>query len=140
MQEIYRKFGQQYGERYPKYKIICHENSRGGEMFLIAKGKASVYIQGPPPDYNRINIAELGPGDFFGEMSLLEKLPRFASIKALSDVKVLIINRAILKQVVKINPDFAIMMLKKFSSRLRKWNQGKKRKKQSKISRANLFV
>lgn len=109
-----------YGKVYNKQKIICHENNPATNMYLILEGKVLVYKQGSPPDCRRIDIAYLESGDFFGEMSLLEGMPRSASIRALTEVRVLDIDLKVLKKIFKIQPSLSIRMFKKFSERLRK--------------------
>ena len=111
---------QQYGKKYHKQKIICHEGAKGNEMYLILEGKVTVYKQGPPPTCDRIDIARLEKDNFFGEMTLLEGFPRTASVQALTEVRLLVINLDMLEKLFKVRPVFAIQMFKKFSERLRK--------------------
>lgn len=108
------------GRKYTKNAIICRDKEQGKEMFIILSGQVKIYKQGPPPHYRVNTIATLGPGDFFGEMSLLEDLPRYANAQSLTEVNVLVINIEILKQIIKTQPDFAIKILQKLSSRIRK--------------------
>lgn len=108
------------GKAYSKNSIICRDKEKDADMFLILSGQVRIYKQGPPPLYKVINIATLGNGDFFGEMSLLERLPRSANVQAVTDVKLLVLNAALLKQIIGMQPEFAMKMLKKFSERLRK--------------------
>lgn len=110
----------QFGKKYNKTKIICHEDAPGTDMYLILEGKVMVYKKGPPPLFDRINIATLGQDDFFGEMSLLEGFPRSASVQAMTEVRVLVIDLKVLEKLFKVKPDFSIKMFKKFSERLRK--------------------
>ncbi len=107
---------EKYGRVFKPKEHICREGETGKEMYLILDGVVVVY-----KGTDMKTIARLGAGDFFGEMSLLENLPRFASVQAVSEVKVLVINLHILEQYVAINPGFGITMLKKFSGRLRKY-------------------
>ncbi len=89
-------------------------------MFIILSGQVKIYKQGPPPHYRINTIATVGPGDFFGEMSLLEDLPRYANAQAISEVNVLVIDLEILMQILKMQPEFAIKILQKLSKRIRK--------------------
>lgn len=109
---------EKYGRVYKPKEHICRQGETGREMYLILDGVVVVY-KGKSTDLK--TIARLGAGDFFGEMSLLENLPRFASVQAVNEVKVLVINLHILEQYVGINPGFGITMLQKFSGRLRKY-------------------
>ncbi len=108
------------GRKYPKNSIICRDKEKGKEMFIILSGQVKIYKQGPPPHYRINTIATVGPGDFFGEMSLLEDLPRYANAQAISEVNVLVIDLEILMQILKMQPEFAIKILQKLSKRIRK--------------------
>ncbi len=61
----------------------------------------------------------LEKGDFFGEMAILEDLPRTASARALTDVKLLHINGSTFDQMLRSNPEIAVRMMRKLSRRLR---------------------
>lgn len=108
-----------YGRAYKKNEIICSEKDTGREMYIILDGMALVYKEVRRPVREKKVLAKLKNGDFFGEMSLLEGLPRFATVAALTDVKLLVITMPILEKVVQTTPDFAIMMVAKLAKRLR---------------------
>jgi pSer/pThr/pTyr-binding forkhead associated (FHA) protein len=64
-------------------------------------------------------LSVLEKGDFFGEMSVLENLPRTASARAVTEVKLLQINGATFSVMLKDNPEIAVRMMRKLSRRLR---------------------
>src|SRR5258708_38747540 len=64
-------------------------------------------------------LAVLEKGDFFGEMSVLEDMPRAASARALTDARLLQINGSTFDQLLQGNPEIAVRMLRKLSRRLR---------------------
>jgi CRP-like cAMP-binding protein len=66
-------------------KVLITEGERGREFFVIASGEVEVTRQGK-------RLATLGPGDFVGEMALLSKVPRSATVSATSEVDVLVIT------------------------------------------------
>ena len=68
-------------------KALTREGEFGHEFFVIESGTADVMRAGE-------RIAELGPGDFFGEMALLEEDRRNATVKATSPMTVIIMTRA----------------------------------------------
>ena len=55
--------------------VIAKEGEPGKDFFVIISGKSDVLIGGK-------SVAELGPGDFFGEMALLDQSPRVGSVVA----------------------------------------------------------
>lgn len=95
---------------------IFSEGDIGTEMYIIQKGEIEI-LKSFGPEIRRLGLLEVG--DFFGEMSLLEELPRDASAKALSDYKLLRINHSTFDHMVQENPEIAVRMLRKLSQRLR---------------------
>jgi len=70
----------------PEGKVLTEEGERGREAFVIVSGTAGVTIGGTP-------VAELGPGDHFGELALLDGGPRTATVVATSELVVLVISQ-----------------------------------------------
>ena len=66
--------------------VLAREGDFGHEFFVIIDGTAEVLRGGEP-------IAELGPGEFFGEMALIDDDRRNATVKALSPMKLLVMTR-----------------------------------------------
>jgi cAMP-dependent protein kinase regulator len=69
---------------YDEGDIIVTEGEQGSSLFLIVSGEVKVFTLGEIGEH--IPLAELGPGDFFGEVSLLTGKPRTATITAKSKV------------------------------------------------------
>ena len=67
-------------------KVLAREGDFGHEFFVIIDGTAEV-LRGDEV------IAELGPGEFFGEMALLDEERRMATVKAISAMRVLVMTR-----------------------------------------------
>jgi CRP-like cAMP-binding protein len=101
-------------------EVIMREGEERREMYVIQRGGAVVSkrIEG-----REVEIARLSRGDFFGEMSLLESLPRYATIRSIGETKLLVIEPGSLLLKIRRNPTFAFEMLHKMSSRLRGINQ-----------------
>lgn len=72
-------------ERFPAGKVIVTEGGQGGRFFVIVSGRASV-ISGKKV------IATLGSGDSFGEVSIIDKGPRTATVKAETELRALTIT------------------------------------------------
>lgn len=66
----------------PKGSVLAQEGELGREFFLILEGSAGVYK-------GKKKVATLGSGNFFGEISLIDRGPRTASVKADTDLRVL---------------------------------------------------
>jgi CRP/FNR family cyclic AMP-dependent transcriptional regulator len=66
-------------------QVLARQGDTGGEFFVIVEGTAEATIDGVP-------IAELGPGQFFGEMALLDRGPRVATVVARSSMLLLVLS------------------------------------------------
>jgi CRP/FNR family cyclic AMP-dependent transcriptional regulator len=69
-----------------KDEIIFDEGEIGQAIYIILSGKVTALRKGT---YFRVNSIEFGPGEFFGELALLDKAPRSAQLRATADTKVL---------------------------------------------------
>ena len=69
----------------PKGKVMALEGDRGREFFVLLEGEADV-TKGDK------SINTMRAGDFFGEIALVTKMPRTASVAATTDVRVLVIT------------------------------------------------
>lgn len=95
---------------------IFAEGSLGTEMYVIQDGQVEILKRVGEED-RRLTVLE--KGDFFGEMALLEGLPRAAGARALSATRLLEINGATFTQILQENPEIAVRMMRKLSHRLR---------------------
>lgn len=98
---------------------IVRQGDEGVEMFVIQSGR--VEISRGTGSARRV-IATLGPTEFFGEMSLLESLPREADATAITDARLLVITQGGLLLRLRRDPTFAVEMLHSLSQRVRKLN------------------
>ncbi len=76
---------------YGKNDVIINQGDDGDSMFIIRDGKAKVYVS--TDEKRLVEVAEKLPGEFVGEMSLLTGEPRSASVHAVVDMEVLVINK-----------------------------------------------
>ncbi len=96
---------------------VFHEGDEGTVMYIIQDGEIEI-VKERADDTHQLAVLEVG--DFFGEMSLLEEMPRDASARGVTDYKLLEIDYGTLEQLVQENTEIAIRMLRKLSRRLRK--------------------
>lgn len=101
---------------FKKGEVIFKEGENGSEMYVIQSGKVEIYKE---VNGEKIYSIILEKGDFFGEMSLLESLPRTANAVMVEDGELIIINSTIFDQMIRNNIEIAVRMLRKLSSRLR---------------------
>lgn len=84
-------------EKFPKGGLILREHDRGDIMYLIKKGRVSVWATDRTGV--RKELAVLAEGDFFGEIALATARPRVASVTALSDVELVVFSRPVIKEI-----------------------------------------
>ena len=98
-------------------RFIFHEGDLGTEMYIVHEGRVEIVQEDP---IGESKLAVLERGDFFGEMSVLEDLPRTASARALTDVKLIMIDGATFDSMLRANPEIAVRIMRKLSRRLRR--------------------
>jgi CRP-like cAMP-binding protein len=92
-------------------RLLCEKGKSGGDFFVILEGRAEV----DAPQGKRT----LGPGDFFGEIALIDNGPRTATVKAASAMRCLVLGHAQFRDVLHQNGDIALKMLRAVTERLR---------------------
>lgn len=97
---------------YREGRTVVEEGDRGAVFFVIVEGRAKV-LKG------RRTVARLKPGDFFGEMSVLDGAPRAATVVAETDATFLTLSSKGLSEVLSREPTLAMRMLKEMARRLR---------------------
>lgn len=106
---------------YPKDAVIFQKDDLGNFFFLICSGRVKVIIETEEGKEGILSI--LYPTEFFGEMSLLDGEPRSATVVALEETKVIIIERNDFLSLLYKHPELALKILKTLSLRLRKANR-----------------
>ncbi len=101
-------------------EYVFREGELGTDMYIINEGKVEILNQ--VGDEEQV-LAVLEKGDFFGEMSVLEDLPRAASARAATDIRLLEINGSTFDQLLRGNPEIAVRMMRKLSRRLRETDE-----------------
>ena len=96
----------------PARKVLAEQGETGREFFTLVSGSAEV-------TRGRTQVGVLGPGSFFGEMSLLERKPRTATVTTLEPTTVLVLAARDFDAVVKTMPSVDRKMLIALSERLR---------------------
>lgn len=85
-----------------KGQVLLREGEAGDEMFLVRQG--TLVISKAVAGRVEQVLARVGPGDFFGEMSLFDRSPRSATIQADSEVVLLVLDRQSLHHLTEVNP------------------------------------
>ena len=110
---------QSLGRDYHTGDYIVHEGEIGDCMYVILSGQAEVMRS---TDGTNIRLAVLGKGDIVGEMAIFQKEKRSASVRALTDMRVMTVDRKIFLKRVHEDPSFVFAILQKMSQRIRDLN------------------
>jgi CRP/FNR family transcriptional regulator, cyclic AMP receptor protein len=90
---------------------LTEQGQRGREFFILVEGVVAVRRDGR-------KLADLGPGDWFGEIAILTYTPRTATVTATSAVRVLVISDRAFRRVVETTPRIALKVLRNVAARL----------------------
>jgi len=90
---------------------LTEEGRRGREFFVLLEGTVVVRRRGG-------KVAELGPGDWFGEIAILTYKPRTTTVTATSSVRLLVISDRSFRRVVEATPRIALTVLASVAERL----------------------
>ncbi len=105
-------------KRYYKNNTILSEADKlGSTFYMISKGKVKVSRIGD--DGKEIVLSILGPGNFFGEMSLIDGLSRSATITSVSDTEVLTMRGKDFNEMLKVYPQVILNLTRVLVARLR---------------------
>ena len=89
----------------------------GRSLFVVTAGTVQVLH---PNRADHFQLARVGPGEFIGEMALLDDSPRSATAKALGDVEALVLDKVDFHKLVRSHPDVGLHLLSVMSRRMRK--------------------
>ena len=97
-------------------QTIFEQGQQGDLMYVVKEGEVELLVNGTA-------VETLDAGDMFGEMALIEKLPRSATARAKTDCQVVPINEKRFTLLVPQTPYFALTVMRTMSERLRRMDQ-----------------
>ncbi len=113
--------------KYIKGETIFAENDIGRAFFIVFSGKVALYRKDKFEDKN-VLISEVGPGEFFGEMALLEEMPRTATAIAAEETAVFMLFKTKLEHLLFSRPQIGVHVIyhlsRVLSARLRSYMTG----------------
>lgn len=95
----------------PDQSPIIRQGQAGTSLFIVVEGHVQVSDSGSP-------IAELGPGQYFGEIAILADVPATASVSALGDACLLSIARADFHEILANNFDCVLAVIRRIVGRI----------------------
>jgi CRP/FNR family transcriptional regulator, cyclic AMP receptor protein len=100
----------------PKGTVLAKQGERGLDFFVIEDGTAKVVASGN-------EIAQLGPGDFFGEISLVDGGPRTATVEALADMKLLVVRKPSFDDLLETSSELRGAVVRALGQRIRELDE-----------------
>ena len=91
---------------------VFEAGASGTQMFGIVDGQVEVRLPGGA-------VRRLGPGDTFGEMAIVDSSPRSATVVAVTDTRLAVIDRRMFLFLVQETPMFALQVMSSMAERLR---------------------
>jgi CRP/FNR family transcriptional regulator, cyclic AMP receptor protein len=104
-------------KHFPKSAVVLTEGELGDSLFMIQTGKVKVFIG--DPEGKEMILKILGPGDFFGEMSMIDQQPRSASVTTLEASTFLVMSQAAFEKCIERAPRIANMVMRVLAQRIR---------------------
>jgi CRP-like cAMP-binding protein len=104
-----------FGKHFSAGTELFQEGDVGREMYVIQTGR--VEISRTIQDRKTV-LAVLPPGEFFGEMAILNNQPRSATAEVIEDATLLVIESATFRQMIQSSSEIAMRMIQKLSERL----------------------
>ena len=109
---------------YPKNTVIINEGDQANAMFICTSGKVKVYVS--DENGKEFVLNSMGPGVYFGELSLLDDETRSASVITTDKSTFSILYKDDFSKVVLNHPDIALVLLRNLASRIRKLTENVK--------------
>ncbi len=104
---------------YKAGSTLIKQGDTGVGLYVIISGTVRI-TQANNPDKAEVDLGTAGPGSELGEMSLLDDLPRSATVTAVTDVTALLLPVWEFRTTLRSHPDIALRLLSVLSHRLRK--------------------
>jgi CRP/FNR family transcriptional regulator/CRP/FNR family cyclic AMP-dependent transcriptional regulator len=102
---------------FAKGMIIFHKDSPGQTLYIIESGRVRIFILSESGQEISVNV--YGPGEFFGELALLDSLPRSAGAVVMEDTVTLTLQRDDFMRLVQEHPEISMSIMRVLSTRLR---------------------
>ena len=106
---------ERFGETYAAGHVLFREGDAGQHMYVIQSGRIQLTRRVRGKD---AHLATLPPGEFFGEMAIINKQPRSATATVIDEAHLLVLDARTFEAMIRGNSEIAIRMIKKLAARL----------------------
>jgi len=101
--------------------VLFEYGAPGDSMYVLKEGTVEISVR--TKTGQKVVLQEMGPGDFFGEISLLDEGPRTATASVVTSGQALVVDRGDLDELIRIHPAAALDMLQAAGRRMRQTSQ-----------------
>jgi len=102
-------------------KVLFRAGDAGDAMYIIERGKVRISVEAT--DGRELTLTELGQGDFFGELTLLDRQPRSANATVSEESRLAVLSREHFLSFMRSKPNVALEMLTALAHRLRRTDE-----------------
>src|SRR2546423_1264886 len=106
---------------YPAGETIFNEHDRGDALYILEEGSVRIWVY--DEDVKDVTLAELKPGDFFGELAVLDRGERSSSATAITDIHLHRLSSDDFQKFLLDHPDASIDVICEIAARMRQTNQ-----------------
>ena len=118
--ELQRLTNKAHLRHFKPGQVIFAAGEKGDGFYVVQEGGVEIFAD--VGNYETRVLARVGPGDFFGEMAVLDDVPRSASARATLETKTIFLSRAELLVLLEKRPELALTLVHEFSRRVRTLN------------------
>lgn len=111
---------QRFGKEFPRGTVLFREGEPGRDMFVVHEGRVRITKSAAGQE---TLLSELGPGEFFGEMSILSGNPRSATATCETDCKLLVVEQRTFEAMIRGHGEIALRMIRVLADRLQHANE-----------------
>lgn len=108
-------------QHFPKDSILVYEGQQPDSLYIIVSGKCKVYVS--DEEGRELTLNNMTPGDFFGELAIIDGSPRSATVEAMEKTTVLQITGRDFQEFLATTPDALNNMLSELARRVRGVNE-----------------
>ena len=108
-------------QTYPRNSMLVREGEAADALYLVVNGRVKVYVSDEAG--KEVVLDTLRPGDFFGELALIEDVPRSATVVTTQESTISRIHKTDFERCLAQSPQVAINLLKTLSKRVRGLNE-----------------
>lgn len=105
---------------YKAGEVIFHEYDKGDALYVVEEGSVRIWVT--DEDVKQVTLTELNPGQFFGELSVLDRGPRSSSASAIVDTHLHRLSSDDFQKFLMAHPDCAVDVICEIGARLRQTN------------------